>query len=770
MGKNEKFAANWFRGFANSLVRFRNIIFFLLVILTAVITVLAGPIRIDNSLEVWFLEDDPTLNAYNKFKDRYGSDFEVILALIDCGENGVFKPENLNRIWEISKKLEDDKKVFKRVVSVSLAPYIGLDGETLIVEDIMQQPVANDSEAIEVMKRFFDDPARRKVLLDKEKKHAMVIIELASLSNMDERRQQIISQVREHFSGLDYKLGGMGVMHEELNSISMEDGTIFTLLAYLIISVLILLIYRSWVMLLMAIIVMILSAAGLVGIYGLTGQSFNMVTIVLPTLIMILSISDIAYVYNAYCYNIDKIMANREEGLKHVMNEVAAPCFFTSLTNFCGFIAIVASPMAVLRIFGTFAAFASMAEYFVCMIVSAFVLGKINPSKSSTKVARPFAGIVKAWMKFVPRYSGLILLITGILVVIQIYGISKLKVDTFSMGFLPENNLVRRDSNYIESVYGNYLPVEIRLLTGKNNGIVDPEFLRLLDESHRRLEEVPGVEKATSILDVFKRLNQVMTDGSESAYRVPESYNAASQLMMMYESDPKNDLQYLTDAPHYTEARMTARVPMVSATEIREIEQQIHAVLHDIFDKSKVELEFGGYVPLYSRIINYITNSQLQSFASAFLFVFAAVALFFRRIDVMLLTILPNLFPIGMTLGIMGLLGIDLDNATVTIAAISMGIVVDDTIHELFLYCEPSRAEMDPAQAITESLVEAGPAVVSTSLLYSIGFLVFAFARIKSVVYFGSLLSLTVFFALLCELTVLPAQICFFNRFRKKAD
>ena len=120
-----------------------------------------------------------------------------------------------------------------------------------------------------------------------------------------------------------------------------------------------------------------------------------------------------------------------------------------------------------------------------------------------------------------------------------------------------------------------------------------------------------------------------------------------------------------------------------------------------------------------------------------------------------------------MTLGIMGLTGISLDTATVTVAAIAMGIVVDDTIHELYLFCDPARGAMDPVDAIVDSLHEAGPAVISTSMIYSTGFLVFVFARISSVVYFGTLLSLTIFFALVCELTVLPAQICLFRSFWK---
>ncbi|MEW6709128.1 MAG: MMPL family transporter [Candidatus Riflebacteria bacterium] len=768
MDNQQKFAARYFSAFAEFLVSRRNPSFYLMVVLSFVLVIAAGPIRIDNSLEVWFLEDDPTLKAYNEFKDRYGSDFEVILALVNCGEKGVFSPEKLNEIWEVSKKLEADKTTFKRILSVSLAPYVGLDGETLIIEDLMKNQVLGAADAELVMKRFFEDPSRRKVLLDSKSQHAMILIELVSTPDIDQRRPKIIEQVREHFNSLDYRLAGMGVMHEELNRVSMEDGALFTFLAYLIIAILILLIYRSWVMLKMAIAAMIISAAGLVGVYGLSGQSFNMVTIVLPTLIMILSISDVAYVYNSFCFNIEKIMKDREAGLLMVMNEVVAPCFFTSLTNFCGFLAIVASPMAVLRVFGAFGAFASMAEYFVSMIVAAFVLGRIQPSREQAVISRPFAGLVKSWVRHLPKMSWAIMLTTVILVILQIYGISQLKVDTFSMGFLPESNQVRQDNDYIESVYGNYLPVEIRLMTNKKDGIKNPDFLLLLDEAHRRLEALPLVNRANSILDAFKRLNQVMSDGASESYRVPDTYNAASQLMMMYESDPENDLEYMTDAPEYSEARLTVRVPMISASEVRAVEQSIHEVLHEIFDPHGIALKFGGYVPLYSRIINYITNSQIQSFILAFLFVFGAVALFFRRLDAMLLVILPNLFPIGMTLGIMGLTGINLDNATVTIAAITMGIVVDDTIHELFLFCEPSKAGLEPVDAISESLVEAGPAVISTSLLYGLGFLVFAFARIKSVVYFGTLLSLTVFFALLCEFTVLPAQICLFRRFLKK--
>jgi predicted RND superfamily exporter protein len=507
-----------------------------------------------------------------------------------------------------------------------------------------------------------------------------------------------------------------------------------------------------------------MSGMGFLGAYGLAGMNFNMVTVVLPTLMMILSVSDVAYVYNNFCYNSAKVREDREKGLAYVFNEVLSPCLFTSLTNTCGFLALTASSLAVLRVFGAFAGFACMAEYVISMMVAVFILGFVNPEEGLT-VRRPMAGLVSWWMDRMPRYYRQILVVFAIMAVVAIYGITQLTVDTYSMGFLKEENHIRKQSDKVEAVYGNYLPLEIRLLTGKRDGIKNVDFMTRLNKTHRDLEAIPGVEKAASILDVLKKLNQVWSDGTEATYVVPASDMAITQLLMQYDSDPDGDIETMVDFPEYTEARLTVRVPMVSAARLREFEIKAREVLDANYADSGITYKFGGYVPLYSRIISYVTWSQVSSFALAFVFVFAAITILFRRLKALVLVIIPNLFPVVFTMGIMGLTGIRLDIATVTIAAIALGIVVDDTIHELFLFYEPSRAKMKPVEAIVDALKESGPAVVSTSIIYSLGFLFMVFASIKSITYFGLLLSLTIFMALFCELTLLPAQICALRKF-----
>lgn len=749
--------------FAGILVKHRNLFFWGMLALIISGLYFALSIGIDNSLEQWFLEKDETLIAYREFKQQYGND-EILLALIDCRDEGMFSQAMLNRIYEASIEIENDTYNFRRVLSVGVAPYIGLKGDELIVEDLMLSKVSSEQEAEKIRERFFDDPFKKRVLQSDQSHYAIIIAEPVATDDMDVRRPEIIAAFQEKLQGFDYKLAGMGVMYDELNRLSMQDGGIFNAAAYVIISLLIYLLYKSKTFLAMVVLAMLLSGASFLGFYGFFDQHFNMVTIVLPTLIMILSVADVAYVYNNFCYNSKYIKNNKEEGLKKVFSEVLPPCFFTSLTNAFGFSALTVSSLSVLRVFGLFAAFAALAEFFVSMTVAVFMLGRLE-LKDTVTMKRPFASFVSRWMDIMPRYAKYIVFYFIITSFLAITGVSILNIDTYSMGFLSETNQVRKESDYIEANYGNYLPLEIKLMTGKRDGIKTVDFMTRLDKTHSSLEKHPEIEKTASILDVLKKLNQVMSDGSWETYRVPEADFAISQLIMLYESDPDNDLEFMTDPPRYTQVRLTARVPMVSAAGLKDYEKIVNNIVTEHFQDSDVTWQFGGYVPLYARIINYVTWSQLSSFALAFVLVFGAVIVLFKKLRAFLLVVAPNLYPVFMTMGLMGLTGINLDIATVTIAAVTMGIVVDDTIHALYLFYDPQRSHMTPVEAAIDSLKEAGPAIMATSVIYSLGFLFMLFASIKSISFFGLLLSFTIVMALVAELTILPAQICYLEKF-----
>ncbi|MFZ5950228.1 MAG: MMPL family transporter, partial [Candidatus Rifleibacteriota bacterium] len=384
-----RFADSWFRAFATLLVTRRKLLFALMTIVVVGGLYFAQTIRIDNSLELWFLEGDPALTAYREFKEKYGND-EIILAMVDCQRDGMFSPAMLNAVYHASKAIEDDKHNFKRVVSVGLAPYIGLepDGETMIIEDLMQGPVKDEADAEKIKTRFMDDPFKRRLLQNASSTWAIIIAEPVNTPDMDVRRPAIIEAMKSKLVGFNYRLAGMGVMYDELNQLSIRDGAIFNAVAYAVIATLVFVLYRSWIFLMMVLGAMFFSGMAFLGAYGAAGQNFNMVTVVLPTLMMILSVSDVAYVYNNFCFNSARVREDHEHGLIYVFNEVLSPCLFTSLTNTCGFFALTASSLAVLRVFGVFAGFACMVEYVLSMIVAVFILGFFKPEKELV-VRRP---------------------------------------------------------------------------------------------------------------------------------------------------------------------------------------------------------------------------------------------------------------------------------------------------------------------------------------------------------------------------------------------
>lgn len=732
-----------------------------------VVTVLAGSyfakdIKIDNSIELWFLEGDETLSAYNEFKKIYGND-EVIISMIDGGEKGIFTPDFLKKLKDASYDIEKNPDI-RRVLSIGKSSYIGLQGEqTLVIEDLCEGTIETQAKADEIRKKFFENKLWPKLLADRDLKKAIIIIEPVASAEMDVKRPQIIGYVHDKMKqfGFDYKLAGMGVMYDELNRLSLRDSGVFTTISYLILLMVVYYLFRSKHHVAIIFVVMVLSGLAFIDVYGFFRQNFNMVTIILPTLIMILCIADVNHIFNRYCLSIPQIIKNKEEGLVEVFEEILAPSLFTSVTECIGFASIVFTPIAVLRTFGIFAAYSAMAEYVIVWAAVPYMLKMINPDES-IKLARPFESLNKKILDFVFPKRGLVVAAIAVALIASLYGSTIIAVDTYSMGFLKADNQVRSESDSIESVYGNYLPLEVRFLTGKENGVKDPGFLRRLVAAQEEIEKDPEMSKCASMTDVVMRLNQVWTDGKPESYRICDNELQVTQLLDQYVSDPEGerDMKYMADKK-YTEARLTIRIPMVSASNMKRIKDKASSILDRAFDKSGVKIIFGGYVPLYIKLLDYITWSQIWSFGSALIWIFIVIGILFMRLSALFWGIAPNVAPVIFTLGFMGVAGIKLDIATVTIASITLGIACDDTIHELFHYYIYLRKGLSSSAAIRECLDDEGPAVISTSMVLCLGFSVLGLASIKSVMYFGLLISLTMFFAFVSELFMLPAMVSY---------
>ncbi|MBF0452398.1 MAG: MMPL family transporter [Candidatus Magnetomorum sp.] len=743
------------------LVEKRKYLLLGLTLLTIFLCFFLKDIKIDNSLEVWFLKNDPALVNYNEFKDIYGND-EVIIAWIKP-EKSLYDQDFIHKMYEISQKMEA-YALINRIVSITKAPYIDSKGMDLIVEDMVNKKPDASFSSEKLKEKLFSNPLWKKLIFNTDRSATVMLIEPVAGQDMDAERPQIIAFVKAALNGMNYKLAGMGVVYEELNRISLKDTSLFSSLAYIILIAALFIFFRKVSILLVATLTIIYSSLIFLGIFGMCGQSFNMFSAILPTLIIILCLADIIHVFSHY--EKAKPGPNR---LQSTLYYVLVPCLFTTVTTGIGFSALVSSPMAVLKSFGLFASIGVFLSYFVAIICSAAILARQKHAETvhiHAKSKNDFLDtIIEKINVLVQRhYKSIVILGLG-LVFICILGVIKIEVDTFSMNFLLESNSVKKDSYFFEKDYGYYVPLEVRLAPKSSDGVKDPAFLKKLSILQKDLDNESELAKSTSIADIIKQLNKVLTENTDESYKIPDTKEAVAQELLLYEMDKDNDISYFVDTM-YKETRLTIRIPMESSKDMAQKIQLVRSKIRGIFQDS-VSITFGGYIPLYVKMMEYIMQSQIRSFLIAFVIIFVMIGFLFRSFSVVLTGIIPNLLPIFITLGFMGLTGINLDIATVTIAAIAIGISVDDSIHFIFMYTMQRKKGKTVNQAIDITLKTSGKAIVTTSLLLISGYLIMIFASVKSVIFFGLLIGVTMVSALICDLILLPSILLLFAGFVK---
>ncbi len=740
--------ANATEGFIDRLLRLRWFMVGLVCLLSAVSLLGASQLGVDNALEIWFVEGDPALEAYNGFQETFGNDEVVVLSLHQPG--GILDEAGMARIQTVGDVAAGVQGI-DRVLSLATIEQIRSGDDWLEVARLYKPPLGPD-----FADSVLEDPLLAGTLVNRTGDTALVLAWMESMGDIDARRDAILADLRAQVAetGETVHYAGMGVIYAALNQASTVDSQVFIGASYLVIVGLLLVLFRRVGPVVLTMTVVGLAAIWLMGLYGATGHDINMVTMVLPTLMLIIGVSDCIHFLNRAVEQPPG--GTRWERARAAVAFMFWPCFMNSLTTAAGFAALATASMPVVRDLGLFAAVGVLGAFLAALIGCSVgllwhrlepapepprLLAKTADAMATLATQRPAAVLVGA----------LVLILTGAL------GITRLEVDTYSIDYLKSHHPVRQDSEAIEASFGNYTPLE--MVVEAPDALRDPAVMGAVARWQDAMEQHPDVHWTRSPADTVRKLNQVLSDGKPESFVVPADPSALEQALLLYESDPDGDLSSLV-SPDENKLRVTAGVPMVSA-------KAFGAILDDLLEVAELPdgatVTPGGYLPLYVRIMEEVVASQVSSFALAFLVIFVMLAVLFRSLRLSALAVPANLVPVVIILGIMGLVGIRLDVATVTVSAVMLGLIVDDTTQFLYRFRYEMGRLNDHTLAVQAAVRGVGRALLSTTLVLSLGFLVLGLAQIRSVSWFGVLMSLAMVCALLGDLVMLPAMIVLFK-------
>lgn len=735
--------------------------------------VAAGRLPLDNSLEIWFLEDDPALIRYREFLAAWGNDEAIVIALFD--EEGVLRSETLGLVGELSERIRKLERV-ERVTSLSTVHSVRNNAQGEVeVEPYYALPLA-PADVDAVGARIRADPLYGEHLLSRDGKATVLSVQLETSRDFDRHRKATLASVRAALTetlrerGRDpqgWAWGGIGVIHVALNSLVMSDSARFMVLTNLLVMIGLALAFRRA----LAVVACLLSVGSsillLIGAYLGTGFSLNMVTMVLPTLVMVVGLTDSVY----FLVTFQLVRAREPElAVREAVVQSLGFCFwpglFNSVTTSVGFLAFLVAPMEVVRHLGLFAGLGVGCAFFSSLTVCALLLERF-PSRLE-RPARPegasaegdWVGRGLAWLAaFVVRRRRWLLAGSLATALLAGVGISRLVVDSYSLAYFHEDHEIRRHDAALLGSIGPYLPLELVVRTPQPGGVKRPDVLRGIESLVAEvLAEEPTVSRATSLPAVVKQMTRVMSDAPLA--ELPSDPQAIEQLLVFYDPRRAEDPIWLVDEA-WQATRFQFQIKNEGAGAGRDLLARIHARAPRHLPPD-VELISGGYMPLYAKLVEHLVWSQVTSIAITTAVVFCLIALLFRSLRYALLSFLPNVLPVALTLGLMGYLGIRLDMATVMVAAIALGVAVDDTIHFLYKFraCHAEGGSVEGA--LHDTITSTGRAILSTSLIVILGFMALSLASIRTVSLFGILLCVTMLAALIAEFLVTPALILTF--------
>ena len=704
----------------DGLKRHRRLILAVLVAVTLPFAWGANRTRISNSLEGWFVQGDPSLRKYREFQERFGNDEAIVVAI--HAPDGVFQRETLEAVKDLTRDLEPISHI-RSVLSLLTVPVMENAGGRPGFQELGNKFPFDATPPERIREELRREDFSWKSLVSSDERTTLLYV-LQKTFSSDEERTEVIRKVRERLAEtkLETHVAGTGIVFDAINEASTEDLSWILSFAGGVCVLLMFLALRRALHVLLALLSAAVAAIWTVGVFGFTNTPLNMVTTMVPTIVAVLA------------------MANSIHLLRAGESAIKA-CFFSMLTSAASFLALQVSDIGVLRELGVFCCIGIVISFFAALVIC------IPWRRKGEFPARE--GPLKRFGEVVVAHRGLVSLLFVPLLAAGAFGLGRLRVDTYSIGFLPKDHPVRTDSDWIESHFGPYVPIEFEVY-GEPGSFAKPDLFRRIRDFQLALEADPALEGLCALPDLFATV-----PGSEKEIR------ATVDVMRVTLGEAAME-RFVSDDFH--RIQMRGRTLMASASGFNEVLETGLAGGQEIF-REEATVQAVGYLPVYVRLTRYLGSSLLKSLPLVIGVNFILLAFLFRSILWALLATIANMFPIYLLLGAMGFLNVPLDVASVSIACVGFGILVDDTIHLLLYAREGIKSGLPAREAVAQSLNTGGTSITWTTVVLVGGFVTFLSGSVAPVYLFGVLLACTLALGYVLDVLLIPVFVVAFRKF-----
>lgn len=733
-----------------------------LVALQGVVDLRTGRLRIavDPAIDRLLPDRDEERLFYDRARELFGGD-EFVLLVLECGD--VFTPATLATLQRVTRRIEAEPFV-GRVVSLANAVDVEGREDEIRIGPFYETPPEDPAELARLRARVLAHPFYGRTLVSPDGQAASVLVFFADDISDRELVEGALSTrlaalAREESGGLPVEVTGTPHVKVELSrTIVGELG--FILPGILGVAALMCVIaFRTLRGVVLPLGTILIAVLWTLGAMGWSGSPLSLVSNIVPALIITLGFAAAIHVVSEYYEALHHAPASDHEAnravVTRVIEEMGLAIAVNGFTTLLGFASLVISPMLAIREFGLWAVVGVVAATVVSLAFVPALLVILGPAPRLPR--QPGEGrvdrVAVRLAEFDVRHRRRILVGAFALLVLALAGMARLEVSTgYVTNFMPWAP-VRTGYEAINQRLGGVGSLFLVVDADEDGAFTRPENLRVLRELQDWLEAQPEIGGTASLADGVRLLNRAFSGEDPAAFAIPERAPFVRQILAFGGEEVTRGF---VDA-RYRTANITVRSTVSTSAEVGALLSRIEARLAEL--PQRLRARPTGDLVLLAHTLDDIARGQITSIATAIFTIYLTLAALLTSLRVGLYALLPNLLPIAVYYGALGLSGLPLNVSTSLVGCITLGIAVDDTVHYFARFALEARRLGDERRATATTLRAVIRPVSYTTLGLCLGFLVLAFSDLRNQVEFGILSAFTMAVGWGLELTLSPA-IC----------
>jgi len=791
---------NWFEDLARAIYRHRILTVIIMLALSSLLIVQIPKITIDTSTEGFLHEDDPALLAYNAFRDQFGRDEMVIIAV---GAEDVFSHRFLEKLKALHQELADNVPFVEDITSLINARNTRGEADELIVEDFLESWPNSRRELDILKKRALSNPLYQNLLLSEDGRLTTIVIQTHSHSGSlqpadvlegfeddapaaddgagdnagrgylsDRENSQVVAAVKQivqKYNAPDFPicLAGTPVVTHFLKRAMMSDMRKFIALAVATVAILLFVMFRRITGVLFPLFIVVLSLLSTIGAMALTGTPIKLPTQILPSFLLAVGVGTAVHILAIFFQHFGE-NANKADAIAFALGHSGLAVVMTNVTTACGLMSFATSEVAPVADLGIFAGIGVLIAFintiFLLPALLALAPVRSRPKNDSNPQATLMDRCLASISRFSTTHPKAILTVSAVVVCVSLIAASNIRFSHNPLGWFPRSNSIRVATEKLDHEMRGTISLEVIIDTARENGLYDPDVLNRLEDAvvfaESQTHENVFVGKAWSLTTILKEINRALNENREEFYNVPQNEKLIAQEFLLFENSGSDDLEDVVDS-QFSKARFSMKGPFKDAVHFATLLSTVDRYFKDRFPDADVTLT--GMMVLLAKTINNAILSMAKSYVIALVVITLLMMVLIGKVRIGLLSMVPNLTPILLMLGIIGATPVSMDLFTMMVASIAIGLAVDDTIHFMHNFRRYYEQTGDPRLAVHKTLHTTGRAMLVTTVVLSTGFFIFIFADMNNLFNFGLLTSFTILMALAADYLVAPALMVLVN-------